>query len=155
MPMPAAIKMQGQLSATTILIIIIPLVLGIGLNHLAGAWFPPERQPKEISWIGREQSLLSSFRACLAQWRYNPAVLKAGYKAFNKTGRAFLMPLISFEPIVILPQEHIKWITDQPPTVLCPRRAAYTRMGVRYVAPGFTPVTSEILHIAIKVHLHK
>nr|BDD69370.1 truncated cytochrome P450 monooxygenase OlcM' [Aspergillus felis] len=65
------------------------------------------------------------------------------------------MPLISFEPIVILPQEHIKWIIDQPPTVLCPRRAAYTRMGVRYVAPGFTPAISEILHSAIKIHLNK
>ncbi|KAF3384470.1 Cytochrome P450 monooxygenase paxP [Penicillium rolfsii] len=155
MPIAAAIKMQGQLSAATILIIIVPLVLGLSLYHLARACFPRERRPKGISWIGREQGLLSSFRACFAQWRYNPTILEAGYKAFNKTGKAFLMPLVSFEPIVILPQEHIKWIIDQPPTVLCPRRAAYTRMGVRYVAPGFTPATSEILHTAIKVHLNK
>ncbi|GIC94717.1 cytochrome P450 [Aspergillus udagawae] len=147
--------MQSPFSATLFLTILLPLVLTIALNHLARFWFPSERRPKDISWIGRRSGLLSSFRACLGQWRYNPTLLEAGYEAFNKTGRAFLMPLISFEPIVILPQEHIKWIIDQPPTVLCPRRAAYTRMGVRYVAPGFTPAISEILHSAIKLHLNK
>ncbi|KAL4875202.1 cytochrome P450 [Aspergillus karnatakaensis] len=147
--------MVTPIYATTAAILLLALCPSLALTHLALAWFPKERRPKNIVWIGRKSGLFSSFRACLSQWRYSPDLLEAGYRAFNRAGRAFLMPLFSFEPIVILPQEHIKWIIDQPPTVLCPRRAGSTRMGVRYVAKGFTQPTSDVLHAAIKVHLNR
>ncbi|RAL12471.1 cytochrome P450 [Aspergillus homomorphus CBS 101889] len=147
--------MQSTPLAAQVVAVVLPLVLTLALYHLTRALFPSQRRPKQISWIGRGPGVLNSFRACLSQWRYKPALLQAGYETFNQAGRAFLMPLISFEPIVILPQEQITWIIEQPPAVLCPRRAAYTRMGVRYVAPGFTPATSEVLHSAIKIHLNK
>jgi hypothetical protein len=65
------------------------------------------------------------------------------------------MPLSSFEPIVILPQEHVKWLIDQPATVLCPRTAAVQRMGFKYVSPDFDAQSSEIIHAAIRFHLNK
>ena len=55
------------------------------------------------------------------------------YAQFSKNGRSFSTPDFSFNPQVILPQEHTKWLAAQPESVLSSHKIRSEGAAVKYL----------------------
>ena len=115
---------------------------------------PPQRVPPGIQWAGkRPNQFLAEIRACLREYTTGITTMMSAYKKFNVAGIPFLLPTTGFEPQVMLPQEWIKWVVDQPEEILSSRQVQGERLGLNYILPALD-ITSDVAIIeAIRVHL--
>ena len=102
--------------------------------------------PQSVPWVGIREEVLSETRACIREFKAGLRTLKSGYDQvfhlfptpiaapitvgiakglylqFSRKGLPFVSPSPEFRPIVIVPPEHIAWMSDKPEHVLSARR---------------------------------
>ena len=69
---------------------------------------------KSSSWVGLRKELFSHMRAQARTIGGMGPMLDEGYEKFSKAGKAFLVPLFSNEPFLILPPTKMKQISSLP-----------------------------------------
>ncbi|CAG8892933.1 unnamed protein product [Penicillium egyptiacum] len=128
--------------------------LAFGLVLVVRTWVRPQRVPPGIQWAGkRPNEFLAEIRACLREYTTGITTMMSAYKKFNVAGIPFLLPTTGFEPQVMLPQEWIKWVVDQPEDILSSRQVQGERLGLNYILPALD-ITSDVAIIeATRIHL--
>ncbi|KAE8378054.1 cytochrome P450 [Aspergillus bertholletiae] len=134
--------------------------LGIWTAVLAvvlGTFFRPcvrsERVPPSVEWAQQRGGPLGNFRACVHEYRAGLKTVLSGYRTFSKCGQPFILPTTGFDPHVMLPKEHIKWVIDQPEDILSHVMVHGEKSGIKYMFPTFD-YTSDLAAVeAIRIHL--
>nr|QIW91879.1 P450-2 [Phialomyces arenicola] len=115
----SAIAMYSQLDLTSLLygvIVSVSFVLFLFLINRLTTW--EYSIPKEVPWIDRRNEPLSYLRAKARSFTGGKDNVTKAYFEFNKLGRAAACAIAFGRPQVILPPKWIRWIIDQPDSVL-------------------------------------
>ncbi|KIV98586.1 uncharacterized protein PV09_09620 [Verruconis gallopava] len=92
-----------------------------------------ERLPTTIPWIGKDASkLFAETRAHFASFSRIRQWLKIGYDKYSSKGQAYILPDFSGKPEVIIPNSEIRWLLDQPDTVLSAAALHYDTLAGAY-----------------------
>jgi hypothetical protein len=62
-----------------------------------------------------------------------------GCVQYGSAGRPFVVPDTTFQPQVMLPQQYVKWLSTQPPSILSAEAARTQRNGVKYLPTNLDP----------------
>ncbi|KAJ5810971.1 hypothetical protein N7447_010487 [Penicillium robsamsonii] len=74
--------------------------------------------PKEVQWIDRPQEGFGYLRAKARSFSVMKENIMQAYLECNKKGRAAALAIAFGRPQIILPPKYIRWIIDQPESVL-------------------------------------
>ncbi|KAJ5618090.1 cytochrome P450 [Penicillium hordei] len=74
--------------------------------------------PKEVQWIDRPQERFGYLRAKARSFFVMKENIMQAYLECNKKGRAAALAIAFGRPQIILPPKYIRWIIDQPESVL-------------------------------------
>jgi hypothetical protein len=55
---------------------------------------------------------------------------------FGSKGKFFVKPDMAFQPLIMVPREHIRWFLDQPESVLSIQESRYEKFAADFVLPG-------------------
>ncbi|KAF1993630.1 cytochrome P450 [Amniculicola lignicola CBS 123094] len=118
---------------------VVIVVTGI-LSSLVQFWHLPKsidipRDPSQSSEF--LQSSVSRTLSYLTSWTSFRVSLANGYEEYSKRGKAFMVPLASLAPQVIVPPEHIVWLLNQPKTIVSQREALFEDTAFKYLFPSF------------------
>lgn len=72
---------------------------------------------------------------------------------FNRHGQPFLILDPSRRPSVILPQEHIRLLIEQPEDVLANHAVVRERLALKYLMPQMDPMHIESIILTLKREL--
>ena len=110
--------------------------------------------PTSMQWAGSRNEILPNFRACIREFIAGLRTLRIGYDnvrlcnpyhliisdelraQYARKGQAFVIPDPGLRPQVMVPKEHLRWIADQPETVLSAKLPQMGRFAIEYLAPG-------------------
>lgn len=112
-----------------------------------------QRLPPTLAWAGKRNEVFASARACIREYTAGLTTMLSGYRTFSKRGQPFVMPGKGFDLQVMLPQEHIEWLTQQPDEILSHREFQGEKLGLKYLLPAFDFTSDMALVAAIRVHL--
>ena len=125
------------------------------MSHLLYSWKTMSSLPKSLPWAGRRQEVFSRVRACVRELFDGLGSLRSGYDEvccprtcslydldltipnlqYNRKGESFVVPDPGFRPQVMVPQEHLRWLIEQPEDVLAARPPQVGRFAIPYLAP--------------------
>ncbi|KAF2436506.1 cytochrome P450 [Tothia fuscella] len=74
--------------------------------------------PKGLPWIGKSSGLFAETRAHISSFNNVRQWLGEGYKKYSQNGKTYIFPDFSGKPEVILPASEMRWLLDQPDSVL-------------------------------------
>ena len=121
-------------SIGTILASVVTVLICVAQSHILLS-----KVPQSVPWAGvRQKEILSKLRACLRELNPRSRTRKAGYAKvfeplrgelelltnlqFGRKGMPYIFPDPGLRPLVMVPQEHIGWVCDQPDNVLSARK---------------------------------
>nr|K0E684.1 RecName: Full=Cytochrome P450 monooxygenase ecdH; AltName: Full=Echinocandin B biosynthetic cluster protein H [Aspergillus rugulosus]AFT91389.1 EcdH [Aspergillus rugulosus] len=108
--------MEFPLYTTTLLCGVISSTLLLLLLNKLTTW--EHIVPSKVPWIDRRSEPFGYLRAkCRSFFNMKENITEA-YYAFNKEGRAAALAIAFGRPQIILPPKYIRWIIDQPESVL-------------------------------------
>ncbi|KAF7587660.1 hypothetical protein BBP40_006890 [Aspergillus hancockii] len=100
-------------------------------------WIGFLRLPSSMRWCpSRPSGPLSALRASLREYCGSKSS-EEGYKEFSTHGQPFALCNPSFYPQVLLPPEHIGWLSSQPENVLSHEKANEDIHALPFLAPMF------------------
>ncbi|KAF2085151.1 cytochrome P450 [Saccharata proteae CBS 121410] len=75
--------------------------------------------PKNVPWVGLRKEWFAQYRAHWRELKTSKKDCEDGYAKYSKVSKPFLTSNSgSFQPEVVLPPAHIKWLIDQPESVV-------------------------------------
>ncbi|KAH8589744.1 cytochrome P450 [Bisporella sp. PMI_857] len=92
--------------------------------------------PAGVPWVGVRNEWFSILRA---HWRDQwdaKKNLEEGYRRFSKRGLPFMTPSLNLRPEVILPPSSLKWLIEQPDTVLSIETVLRDAVAFDYISPS-------------------
>ncbi|OTA98873.1 hypothetical protein M426DRAFT_28032 [Hypoxylon sp. CI-4A] len=109
------------LTAVTLLI---SIAWFITLANLIQRLFSDASLPPHIPWAGTrgQHNLYARARANFTSIGHLKALLDEGYKKYSKNGQTYVLPYYINGPQVILPNSQIRWLLEQPDSVLSQER---------------------------------
>ncbi|RDW83776.1 cytochrome P450 [Aspergillus mulundensis] len=107
--------MEFALSTTLLYGVLSSTLLLLLLNRLT-TW--EYIVPSKVSWIDRRPEPFSYLRAKWRSFFNMKENITQAYYAFNKQGRAAALAIAFGRPQIILPPKYIRWIIDQPESIL-------------------------------------
>ena len=124
--------------------------------YLVRAWATSSHLPESLHWVGLRNEFFAKFRACIREYTAGLRNLADGYlnvsvfcssftfmsayfglMQYSRNGQPFVIPDAGMWPHVILPQEHLSWVMEQPNDVLSSRAVIDKRMAFKYLIPTF------------------
>lgn len=103
------------------------------LRYLLCYWEGSAHFTDKLPWAGLRNESYRTIRASFRQLLQSSHTLANGYAEYGKKGIPFVIPDPSFQPQIMLPQEHIKWITQQPDEKLSLWNVRNARNGIGYM----------------------
>ncbi|PGH19459.1 hypothetical protein AJ80_03960 [Polytolypa hystricis UAMH7299] len=88
-----------------------------------------------LPWIGEKPGLFPRISACLRGEKEGLPGLRAAYTRFGSKGKFFVKPDVGFQPEIMVPREHIRWVLDQPQDVLSIHEARYEKFALDLILP--------------------
>ena len=115
-------------------------------------WMTAGDIPATIPWVGLRKEVFKTARASFRQVKGSLITLAEGYRKvsqsercpylrsnvsrlqYSKHGQTYAVPDPSFQPQVMLPQEHISWLIRQPDSTLSQWAVRKERNAITYLA---------------------
>ncbi|KAL1634590.1 hypothetical protein SLS56_002283 [Neofusicoccum ribis] len=92
--------------------------------------------PRDLPWVGRrEGEWFADARAHMREFSESVQNIARGYNKYGKFGKPFLTSQLTWKPEVVLPPEHIKWLIDQPDSVLSIHKVLIEDVAFNYTSP--------------------
>ena len=99
--------------------------------------------PDGIPWFfggstetGARASWFAQIRAHLRDFSQGTNFVSQGYKRYSKVGRPFISPsFVTWQPEVVLPPSQVRWLVEQPESVLSIDRALKKDLEFDYTTP--------------------
>ncbi|PGH19456.1 hypothetical protein AJ80_03957 [Polytolypa hystricis UAMH7299] len=120
--------------------------LGFTICYLVYVELFPHPFPKSLPLVGFRKEIFSRPRASFRQILGSSQTLAEGYEQYGAAGRPYVVPDTTFQPQVMLPQNHIKWLSTQPESVLSSEAVRVERNGINYL-PVKSDLKSSVLFI--------
>ncbi|KAH8668751.1 cytochrome P450 [Xylariales sp. PMI_506] len=104
------------------ILLMLPLVIipSIILINLIWRLFSRYSLPSTLPWVGinGENTPRARVRAQLASFFQLKSLLDEGYEKYSKHDRPYVLPYFLNGPQVVLPTSQVRWLLDQPDSVL-------------------------------------
>ncbi|KAI0551697.1 cytochrome P450 [Xylaria curta] len=94
--------------------------------------FTRQRVPKNLPSAGFGNELFNWSRASFRQVFKAPDTAEQGYKQYGVKQLSYVVPHSSFRPQVMIPQQHVRWLSRQSETVLNPEVVRLDRQGITF-----------------------
>ncbi|THW20253.1 putative P450 monooxygenase [Aureobasidium pullulans] len=73
--------------------------------------------PKTLPWVGKSTGPLAEIRASYASFNNVRQWLAEGYAKYSKKGKSYIFPDFSGKPTIIIPNDKLRWLIDNPDDV--------------------------------------
>ncbi|KAI0533935.1 cytochrome P450 [Xylaria digitata] len=98
--------------------------------------FTRKRALKSLPSAGFGKGFFNWSRASVRQVLVAPETVEQGYKQYATKQHSYLVPHSSFRPHVMLPQQHVRWLSRQPESILNPEVVRSERQGINFFPIG-------------------
>ena len=147
-------------------------LLGLGTSlSWRHTWPTSGRLPASLPWVGLQKGVFAKTRACLREFAAGLQTLADGYSQvgnlghcsihratdvavqFNKHGQPFVILDPGGRPQVMIPQEHVRWLMDQPDGILSERKVQNEKFCIGYLIPPIDHYHESSLMTAVRREL--
>ncbi|KAH0564835.1 hypothetical protein GP486_001771 [Trichoglossum hirsutum] len=94
------------------------VVVSLVLSHIHSRLFSRASLPDELPWVGAKGSALSRAKAVLLSVVKTRQYLEEGYYKYSKQNKPYVLPNILTGPEVIIPMSQLRWLLEQPDSIL-------------------------------------
>ncbi|RWA12528.1 hypothetical protein EKO27_g2555 [Xylaria grammica] len=109
--------------------------------------FTRRRVPRSLPSAGFGNEFFNWSRASFRQVLAAPETAEKGYKQYGAKQHSYVIPHTSFRPQVMLPQQHVRWLSRQPERILNPEVVRLDRQGI-----NFFPIKSDSKKVLMAAH---
>ncbi|KAH8164723.1 hypothetical protein CIB48_g3529 [Xylaria polymorpha] len=109
--------------------------------------FTRKRIPKNLPLAGFGNEFFHRSRASFRQFFTAPDTAEQGYKQYGAKQLSYVIPHSSFRPQVMIPQQHVRWLSRQSETILNPELVRQDRQGIT-----FFPLSTDSKTILMAAH---